>query len=203
MADYPYSTVLQKIKPLLLKIKSIGVPGKVDYKWLQTIGYKSTNDTSLIPVLRNIQLIDASGKPTDNWMRYRADNKILASCIRTGYADLFSTYPAAQEESKDNLNNFFSSKTTAGSQVIAKMVGTFLELCGSADFSGAPVALSNTSSQTHSGGLVHSSPIIPHSVKHLENGVTININIQLTVPETSDEKIYEAFFSAMKKHLLS
>jgi len=50
MADYPYSTVLQKIKPLLTKIKTIGVPTKVDYKWLQSIGYKSTNDTTLIPV---------------------------------------------------------------------------------------------------------------------------------------------------------
>jgi hypothetical protein len=202
MADYPYSTVLQKIKPLLLKIKTIGVPSKVDYKWLQTIGYKSTNDTSLIPVLKNIQLIDSSGKPTDSWMKYRADNKILASCIRVGYSDLFATYPNAEAESKDNLSNFFSSKTTAGSQVIGKMVGTFLELCGAADFTGSPV--SHTSpTPTHSAAPIHTSPILPHAVKNLENGVAININIQLTVPETTDEKVYEAFFSSMKKHLLS
>lgn len=35
------------------------------------------------------------------------------------------------------------------------------------------------------------------------NGVTINLNIQLTVPETTDEKVYDKFFEAMKKHLLS
>ncbi len=35
------------------------------------------------------------------------------------------------------------------------------------------------------------------------NAVTININIQLSVPETTDEKVYHKFFEAMKKHLLS
>lgn len=33
--------------------------------------------------------------------------------------------------------------------------------------------------------------------------VVININIQLTVPETTNEEVYEKFFSAMKKNLLS
>jgi hypothetical protein len=35
------------------------------------------------------------------------------------------------------------------------------------------------------------------------NNVTLNINIQLTIPETENEKVYENFFKAMKKHLLS
>ncbi len=37
----------------------------------------------------------------------------------------------------------------------------------------------------------------------LGNNVTLNINIQLTIPETENEKVYESFFEAMKKHLLS
>lgn len=35
------------------------------------------------------------------------------------------------------------------------------------------------------------------------NNVTLNINIQLTIPETENETVYENFFKAMKKHLLS
>jgi len=35
------------------------------------------------------------------------------------------------------------------------------------------------------------------------NNVTLNINIQLTIPETENETVYENFFRAMKKHLLS
>jgi hypothetical protein len=36
----------------------------------------------------------------------------------------------------------------------------------------------------------------------LGQNVTLNINIQLTIPDTDDEKVYENFFKAMKKHLL-
>lgn len=39
--------------------------------------------------------------------------------------------------------------------------------------------------------------------KNLGNNVTLNINIQLTIPETENEKVYENFFEAMKKHLLA
>lgn len=39
--------------------------------------------------------------------------------------------------------------------------------------------------------------------RNLGNSVTLNINIQLTIPETENEKVYESFFEAMKKHLLS
>lgn len=56
-----------------------------------------------------------------------------------------------------------------------------------------------------------------HSDKKLEEGklgqqinidglgknVNLNINISLTVPETTNEEVYNKFFEAMKKHLLS
>lgn len=35
------------------------------------------------------------------------------------------------------------------------------------------------------------------------SNISLNINIQLTVPETTNEEVYEKFFAAMKKHLLS
>jgi hypothetical protein len=34
-------------------------------------------------------------------------------------------------------------------------------------------------------------------------GSTINITIQLTLPETTDESVYEKSFAAMNKHLLA
>ena len=34
-------------------------------------------------------------------------------------------------------------------------------------------------------------------------GMTVNINIQLQIPATDKAEIYDSFFAAMKKHLLS
>ena len=64
MADFTYTTVPGKIKQLLTKIWEVGVPQKVTVQWLKTVGFKSSNDTSLIGVLKFIGFIDASGVPT-------------------------------------------------------------------------------------------------------------------------------------------
>jgi len=41
------------------------------------------------------------------------------------------------------------------------------------------------------------------NIEGLHKEVIININIQLSVPETTNEEVYEKFFAAMKKNLLS
>jgi len=48
MADFTYTTVPGKIKQLLAKIREVGVPQKVTVQWLKTVGFKSSNDASLI-----------------------------------------------------------------------------------------------------------------------------------------------------------
>ncbi|MER3318940.1 MAG: hypothetical protein RIB79_11675 [Allomuricauda sp.] len=41
------------------------------------------------------------------------------------------------------------------------------------------------------------------NIDDLGKNVNLNINISLTVPETTNEEVYNKFFEAMKKHLLS
>lgn len=41
------------------------------------------------------------------------------------------------------------------------------------------------------------------NLANINKEVAININIQLSVPETTNEEVYDKFFAAMKKHLLS
>jgi hypothetical protein len=36
-----------------------------------------------------------------------------------------------------------------------------------------------------------------------EREVNITINIQLTLPESKDDEVYDKFFAALKKHLMS
>jgi len=34
-------------------------------------------------------------------------------------------------------------------------------------------------------------------------GITVNVNIQLVLPETKDDSVYDSFFRALRQHLLS
>ena len=122
MADYPCCLVPGKLREILSKIRTLGVPAFANKKWLDSIGYRSSNDRSMITVLKFIKFVDDSGKPSELWGRYRGtDNeKVLAQGIRDGYVKLFATYPDAYKRNQTELENFFGTHTTAGKQVIGK-----------------------------------------------------------------------------------
>src|SRR5690554_659933 len=95
MADIVYTTVPGKIKPLLTKIKGVGIPPKVTRPWLKSIGFTSSNDPSLIGVLKLVGFIDERSVPTPDWQRFRGPKsaQVLAQGIRAGYSELYGVYP--------------------------------------------------------------------------------------------------------------
>lgn len=203
-----YTVVTGKLPELLKKIRQTGVPPKATVAWLKTLGFTSSNDTTLLRVLRYIGFIDSSGGPTPAWKEYRGrDHKaVLGRAIKTGYQELYSVYPDAHEQSNSDLSHVFSTRTTSGKAVVDKMVSTFKALAGEAEFTsdggGAVSATQESDSATQAGGGSNASPVVTHTPS-TTSGLTVNINIQLTLPEAADEKTYEAFFKAMRNHLLS
>ncbi|MDP8927535.1 MAG: DUF5343 domain-containing protein [Actinomycetota bacterium] len=227
MADAPsYSTVPGRIPELLKRIRETGVPQKVTYEWLKSVGFTSSNDRSLVAVLRQIGFIDGSGAPTPAWREYRGaeHRQVLGRAVALGYETLYATYPDAHNRSNADLGNFFSTKTSAGKQAVDKMVTTFKNLAKEADFSaGVPSARPASADSSAGNGALGSpngSPFPPAVTgtagagaaagtsaelltrTHTGAGVTINVNVQLTLPETTDEKVFDAFFRAMRKHLI-
>jgi hypothetical protein len=204
LPDYTYTTVPGKIPDLLRKIRETGLPPKATRHWLTTIGFKGSNDRTLLRVLKFINFADGSGVPGELWKDYRGSGhgRALGAGILKGYADLFNTYPDAHNRNNKELEDFFGSKTSAGRPVIELMVRTFKTLSAGAEFGeaelGQPLPIPAGDS------MVGSTPIRQTAVTRvLGSALTVNINIQLTLPDTTDEQVYEKFFAAMKKHLLS
>lgn len=202
MGEYQYTVVLTKLKELFGKIRSMGVPNKVTIKWLESVGYKSSNDRSMIGVLQQILFIDDTGTPLEGWMQYRGADykKTLGKYIVKGYSELFEMYPDANLKNKAELDNFFSTKTKGGEQVISKITSTFKTLCELAEFD---VAFIN-SNQADSGNFVtdhnHSQSIDPDDRKlRLNPNLQIAIQIQIS-PDATPEQI-EIIFANMAKYL--
>lgn len=209
MADAPvYTTVPGKIPNLLSKIRETGVPAKANHDWLKTLGLKSSNDRSLLTVLKHIGFIDSNGVPSPAWKQYRgADHKaVLGRALQVGYVDLYQTYPDAHLHSNTDISHVFSTKSDAGKQAIDKMVSTFKNLASLADFSDTPAAPSVTTidgspAPAPANGLGLESVVASQAAG--TSSLTVNINIALTLPETSDETVLAAFFKAMREHLLT
>jgi len=203
MAETPsYTTVPGRIPELLTKVRQAGVPPKASLEWLKSLGFKSSNDRSLIPVLRQIGFVDVSNVPTPAWKQYRgSDHKaVLGRAVRQGYSWLYDTYPDAHERSLVDVAHVFSTRTDAGKQAIDKMVSTFKNLVSLAEFDESSSGhQAEKPEATQSPDKSQSTPTTPRATRP---PVTVNVNVQLTLPETTDEAVFAAFFKAMRTYLL-
>jgi len=98
-ASFPYTLAPHALEELLVKLKTAGVPAKIDFPYLNALGYKSSNHKSFVPVMKYVGLLDSGGQPTDVYRQGLRGGKqgegIIADAIRDGYSDLFRTYPNA------------------------------------------------------------------------------------------------------------
>ena len=201
-ADFPYMTNPASLRRFLEKVQSLGVPTKVTIPYLQSLGFKSTNDRPIIPALKFLDFLGSSAEPTETWKKYRhkaSAGSVLAASIRSGYADLFATYPDAERKDTEALRNYFSTHTTVGEATLNMIVRTFKTLCEAADFSADPPPQEETGDTgKHEGSITRPTMTVS---KQTHSGPAININIQLQLQATEDPKVYDNFFAAMKKHL--
>ena len=196
MADFPYVPNPAGLKKFFAHIQSAGVPEKVTIKYLEKVGFKSTNDRYIIGVLTFLGFTDSSGVPTDMWSKYRSRSNAattLAGAIQSRYDDLFQTYPDAYRKDNEALRNYFSPHTKVAERTLGLIVSTFKALCELANFEGAePVQR-----RKPEGKPAGARPPAPSQLP------AVNINIQLQLPATDDATIYDKLFAALKKHLLS
>lgn len=197
MPDFIYTTVPGKIKLLLAKIRQVGVPGKATMQWLKSIGFTSSNDSSLIGVLKFVGLTDQSGVPTTAWTAYRGGThkSVLGECVRRGYGELFSTYADAERRDNTDLDHFFSTSSTGGKQVIAKTIATFKALAEEASFEGAAIP-----NDSRSGNPAHPQQSDGRNMgNRFLPSVHIDVQVHISPDATADQ--IDQVFASMAKHL--
>lgn len=204
-AEFVYITNPAKIRTFLDKIRAAGKPEKVTLKTIESLGFKSNNDRALLPIIKALGLVDGSGVPTTRWSSFRSNPKAaLAAGIREHYAKLFALYPDAFQKDTEALNSFFSSHTSVSAGTLKFIISTFKTLCSLADFGADSTSIEITPLPAPIGSagapavIAHSRPIVTAGP-----GVTVNINVQLTLPENADAKTFDEFFKAMREHLLN
>jgi hypothetical protein len=206
MADFPYTTVPKSVRPFLNHIQGAGIPPKVTQQYLESTGFKSTNDRRLIGILKFIGFIDGSGAPTETWKKFRSKTSggaVLASALRLGYKTLFETYPDAYQRPNNIIRDFISGHSDAGGRVLDGMVGTFKALCDAADFTAGSPKVEDEASEDQPSELDEEEDVQSKRHKMKRNGgAQIILNLQLVVPATDDPAIYDSFFDAMKRHLM-
>lgn len=170
--------------------------------YLGKVGFKSPNDRAILPVLKHIGFLNSSGSTTERWQAYRNRQRapgVLSAAIRSSYADLFQTYPDAHRKDTEALRNYFSAHTKVADRALSAIVTPIKALCDLADFEKDEPAERTSTEPTEERLQKAVRTVVHHAAP---TGMTANINIQITVPETDKPDLYDKFFAALKKNLI-
>jgi hypothetical protein len=203
MADIPYVPNNGKIPEYFGKIQTVGVPDALTQKWLESIGFKSKNDRYMVAFLKDLGFADSSGKPTKRWHDYRhkdVGKGVMAEAIRETYSALFNLYEDAHQKDDEAIRNWMRTHSPKASPTtIDRGVASFRGLCKLADFD----ALGSLAVQV--AAEMDVAPVLP-SAGFLgvtsPGGWTVNINVELQLPQSATAEDYNNFFEAMRRHLI-
>ena len=190
-------------------------PDRFSVRFLERLGFNTTNDRLLIGILKDLGFLTADGAPQQRYFQFldRARAKqVLADGIREAFSDLFAVNTNAQDltadEVKNKLRTMYEGKKT--DLVIGNIAKTFRALCDYADFSAPvitePLPPSETPPQPPidpkivavASSMTQEKTRDSFSRLHV-SGLQYHINIVL--PDTRDQAVYDAIFKSLREHL--
>ncbi|HYQ84974.1 MAG TPA: DUF5343 domain-containing protein [Rubrobacter sp.] len=216
-----YLTSTRNLDGILSAIQTAQAPSRFTLNFLENLGYKSSSDRLIINVLKALGFLNADGAPTERYYRYldQAEaGKVLAEGVQEAYADLYQLNRNAHELSRTDIKNKLKTLTQGqhSESVVTKMATTFGELAKRADFTSGPAtepaqeeAPAGDSVETSGGpGGAGSDREPPPIVAPPVTGGSLALgglvySIQIHLPESRDQAVYDALFRSLKSHLLT
>ena len=134
-----YLVAVGRLGELLNAIRNAQAPERFTIKFLQELGYKSTNDRLFVGLLKALGFLDQSGIPQQRYFDYLDETQsgqVLAEGIRGAYEDLFRVNTSAHEMTDKQVKNKLKSLSQGqcSEPILRNMSRTFLELVKFGDF---------------------------------------------------------------------
>jgi hypothetical protein len=207
-SSLPYLNSPGAISNCLIRIKAAATPQKVTPDFVQTtLQIKGGTGKAIIPFLKKIGLVSSDGTPTDLYKKYRnqsTGNTAIADAIKFGYKALLENneyfYELSDTELKDCIVNV--TGLDFENSVFKQTFATLKNLISFASFDQSGENEQKYISTDTSISLMENLPennIKPHETVGLNLAYTINLNL----PATTDQAVFNAIFKSLKEHLLS
>ncbi len=200
-----YLNTVKNFDAIMNSVLTAKAPERFTGKFLEDLGFKSSNDRLIINVFKSLGLLDENGQPTQRYYDFldqTQSKKIIAIGVQEAYEDLFNLRTDAQNLTAEEVKNKLKTLTQGqkGDKVIECMAKTFRVLCDYADWSKQkPKPFDETNSHPSiQMNEISVSPAEQNKKSHMD----LHYNIQVHLPETTNMSVYDAIFQSLKKHLM-
>jgi len=202
-----YTTKPGMIPDYFEAILNAEAPQRFINQFLVNLDFKSTNDRMLIGILKELEFIDVDGTPKQRYYDFldRTQSKIiLANAIKDAYSDLFTINKEAYKMSTEEVKNKFRTlyAGTKSEDTLQRIASTFTALCEYADFTSTikndvPITKIEKIDENKMNNDNQQEKNASSSIKL--NSLQYHINIVL--PESRDQAVYDAIFKSLRDHL--
>ncbi|WP_266170555.1 DUF5343 domain-containing protein [Dyella subtropica] len=207
-ASLPYVTTPGSIKSALEKIRSAATPERVTKDFVTTVlQIKGGTGGNIPPFLKRIGFVAPDGTPTNIYKRFRnpaTGGAAVAEAIKVGYKDLGQANEYFYQLSDKDLLALIVQVTgaEADSRAAALTLSAIKALKTFANFEAV-----EGSSVAEELPLVRETPPKDLSAstahKGTKRGLSLSYTINLNLPVTADQAVFNAIFRSLKEHLLS
>lgn len=199
----PYVASPGSVKTCLEKIQQASVPQRVTVDFIQTVlNIKGGTGSALVPFLKKIGFVSSEGTPTEFYKSFRnpsVGKKVMADAIKTSYVDLGNVneyfYSLSDEELKALIIQVTGQKKE--DSTVKLVFSTLKNLINFADFSQDETTELPAIQKELGADSEH------FSIGHKESvGLNLSYTINLNLPATNDQSVFNAIFKSLKENLL-
>ncbi|MER9364447.1 DUF5343 domain-containing protein [Mesorhizobium sp. M0518] len=199
----PYLPSPGSITNAFEKLKSAATPERVTGDFVATkLQLKGGSGASMLSFLKKIGFVGKDGSPTDIYRRFRggASKKAAADAIRFGYKALTDANEYFYDLSDKDLLALILQVTgaSAESPVPKLTMYTLKNLKIFADFETGDDSANEIAVNTAKMPLAEAG-----GSRAAGLGLNLSYTINLNLPATSDQAVFNAIFKSLKEHLLA
>ena len=199
-----YLAQVKNLGAILKAIRGAQAPDKFITRFLEQLEFKSTNDRNIIPVLKGLGFLEESGAPKQRYFDYLDETQhksVMGQAVKEAYADLFKVNSKANEMSQADVKAKLKTLTqgSKGDAVLTKMAMTFTALCKESTFA-APTTAKKAAEEQQEERPEEKKSAEHHDDKKRPMNLNYVINIEL--PPTRDQAVYDAIFRSLREHIL-
>jgi hypothetical protein len=172
---------------------------------LKSIGFPSSNDRPLIPLLKDLGFLTDTGAPTERYHAYRDNARsraVMGEALLDAYSDLFHINANPSNNDREAIKGKFKSAHNATDRVAEAQAATFYALLKLADVAGARAARTGAAPTVPKvqEALNRSDPVIEKV--DVITPFHLRYNIEVHLPATKDVDVFNAIFKSLREHLL-
>lgn len=200
----PYLASPGSITTALNRIREASTPDRVTADFVSTVlMMKGGAGAQIVPFLKKINFVSTDGSPTDLYVSFRntkSGGVAVAEAIKQGYQDLMDANEYFYKLADKELLPLIVQVTglDAQNKICKLILGTINNLKSFADFDSKINV--NDSSESKK---IENHEAIEKKGNLYKKEIGLSYTINLNLPSTTDQAVFNAIFKSLKEHLLS